>query len=268
MSRSEKFSFWKTAFAAVAVLLVALIVAPVPASAAGAKKPHVLFLISEDPDNYKAHETIPPFAASLQRAQNVRVTVIKGEGELTAFRYPGLMQALADTDLIVFYSRRIGLPHDQLNAIKNYLKAGKPLVGLRTANHGFAPRTKIADGHAAWPEFVSDILGCENTGYGAIKDGIKISVVPANAKHPILKGIPAKWDSPTNIYKNKMLDPKATILLEGEAAGATQPLAWTRMAGKSRIFYTSLGHPLDFDFPQFRTLVTNGIFWALDAKAK
>ncbi|MEY4940937.1 MAG: hypothetical protein RIQ93_2672 [Verrucomicrobiota bacterium] len=258
--------------AAFAAMLAALIVAPVAANAASyhaaQKKPHVLFLISEDPDNYEAHKTIPPFAESLQRTQNVRVTVLKGEGELTAFRFPGLMEALADTDLIVFYSRRIALPQEQLNAIKNHIKSGKPLVGLRTANHGFAPRGKIADGHAAWPEFVSDILGCENTGYGAIKDGIKISTVPAAAKNPILKGLPEKWFSPTNIYKNKMLDSNSTVLLEGEAAGKVEPLAWTRMVGKSRIFYTSLGHPLDFDIPHYRTLVTNGILWALDAKAK
>jgi hypothetical protein len=265
MSRSAISSFWKLTCVA---LLAACAVAPAHAAGSAARKPHVLFLISEDPDNYKAHETIPPYAESLQRAQNVRVTVLKGEGELTAFRFPRLIETLADTDLIVFYSRRIALPHDQLNAIKNHLKAGKPLVGLRTANHGFAPRGKIAEGHEAWPEFVSEILGVENTGYGAIKDGIKVSVVPAAAKHPILKGMPEKWFSPTNIYKNKLLDQKSTVLLEGEAAGKVEPLAWTRMVGKSKIFYTSLGHPLDFEIPHYRTLVTNGILWALDPKAK
>ena len=32
----------------------------------------------------------------------------------------------------------------------------------------------------------------------------------------------------------------------------------------SRIFYTSLGHPQDFDRPEFRKLLNNAVFWALD----
>ena len=268
---SGKFSAWKTAVAAVATLLLAFLVIPASANAAGAgKKPSVLFLISEDPDNYEADKTIPPYAEELQRTQGFQTKVIKGEGPLTAFSYPGLLPALAETDLVVFYARRIALSHEQLNAIKDYLKAGRPMVALRTANHGFAPRGKIAEGHAGWPEYVADILGCENRGYGTIKDGIQISAVPAAAGHPILKGVPEKWFSPTNIYLvAPLLDKSATVLLAGAVPNKiVEPLAWTRMAGKSRIFYTSLGHPKDFDFPQFHTLLTNGIRWALADKAK
>jgi len=35
------------------------------------------------------------------------------------------------------------------------------------------------------------------------------------------------------------------------------------MAGQSRIFYTSLGHPADFSDAAFTTLLTNAVFWAL-----
>jgi type 1 glutamine amidotransferase len=34
--------------------------------------------------------------------------------------------------------------------------------------------------------------------------------------------------------------------------------------GKSRIFYTSLGHPDDFQNPTFRKLLLHGLCWALE----
>ena len=198
------------------LLLGVLFLAPVCAQNARPDTRRILILFSEDPDNYKAHETMPVFARTLEATNRYQVTLIKGEGELTAFRFPGLLEALAKTDLLVFFSRRIALPHDQLNALKAYFKAGRPLVALRTANHGFAPRGKIADGHAAWPEFVSDILGCENRGYGPVSAGTDVAVVSASAGHPILTGIPTKWHSKGNVYHvAPLLDSSATVLLTG-----------------------------------------------------
>src|SRR5688572_14344316 len=171
-------SFFKRAVTFVAVLLLgANVLAPLCAQEGRTNAKQILILISEDPDNYKAHETMPVVAKTLESTNHYDVTLIKGEGELTAFRFPGLLEALAKTDLLIFFSRRIALPHDQLDALKAYFKAGKPLIALRTANHGFAPRGKIADGHAAWPEFVSDILGCANRGYGPPSAGTDVAVV-------------------------------------------------------------------------------------------
>ena len=41
-------------------------------------------------------------------------------------------------------------------------------------------------------------------------------------------------------------------------------MAWTNVHKGGRVFYTSLGHPDDFNDPQFRRLLLNGILWALD----
>jgi type 1 glutamine amidotransferase len=231
---------------------------------AAAAKPHVVFLISEDPDNYEAHRTMPAFAEELRAKQNLEVTVIKGEGKLVEFRFPRLTEVLPRADLIVVFARRLALPPEQMNALKAHLAAGKPLVGIRTANHAFAPREKITDGFVAWPEFVADVLGTENKGYGSVKDGVGVAATPAAAGHPILKGLPASWQSTSNVYNNTLLDPKATVLLTGAVPGRVEPIAWTRLYGRSRIFYTSLGHPTDFDnSPTYHLLLTNGIRWAL-----
>jgi len=43
----------------------------------------------------------------------------------------------------------------------------------------------------------------------------------------------------------------------------TQPVAWTREHKGARVFFTTLGHPGDFEQPSMRRLVVNGILWAL-----
>ena len=258
----------KRAVTWVAVLLLgAMLLSPVRAQGARADAKRILILFSEDPDNYKAHETMPVFARTLEATNRYNVTLIKGEGELTAFRFPGLLDALAKTDLLIFFARRIALPHDQLNALKAYFKAGKPLIALRTANHGFAPRGKIAEGHAAWPEFVSDILGCENRGYGPASAGTDVAVVAASAGHSILSGVPAKWHSKGNVYHvAPLLDQTATVLLTGAIPNKVEPVAWTRMSGASRVFYTSLAHPSVFETAHVPTLLLNAVRWALNEK--
>ncbi len=226
--------------------------------------PRVLFLISEDPDNYEAHRTIPIFAETLRTKHGFEVTVIKGEGPRTAFSFAGLVDALGRTDLVVLFARRLALPPAQMGALKSYLAAGKPLVGIRTANHAFAPREPIAAGFEAWPEFVADILGCENRGYGPGPVGTDVATAPGVAGHSILEGVPAAWHSKGNVYHvAPLLDASARVLLTGTIPGKTEPIAWTRKAGKSRVFYTSMGHPSDFPTPEFQRLLLNGIRWAV-----
>ncbi len=45
--------------------------------------------------------------------------------------------------------------------------------------------------------------------------------------------------------------------------GAVMPVAWKRMYGKGRVFYTSLGHvAADFDVPEAKEIVKRGLVWA------
>lgn len=214
--------------------------------------PHIVFLISEEPLNYEAHKTIPSFAEMLNRKFGFRVTVLLGEGKHGSYRFHGL-DVLSEADLLVVFCRRLALPHDQLEIIKHYLKSGKPLVGLRTANHAFSVRDEVSDGFEGWWGFVPDILGCENRGYEPEKLGTEIKFVPESVGHPILKGIGAsKWHSKGQVYKvAPLIDNKAVILLTGQAKNKSklEPIAWTRQtAHKSRLFFTSLGYPDDFEY--------------------
>lgn len=257
-------------FLCTAVFALAALVAVPQAMAAGAAapdRPHIVFLVSspEDSNSYESARTIPPFAEMLSREHGYRTTVLQAEFPESESRFSNI-EAVWDADLLVVFCRRLGLPPDQLTTIKNHIKAGKPVVGIKTANHAFSVRGTFVPGHFAWWEFVADVLGAENRGYGPSKGGTDVAVVPAARNHPILRGLPTNWRSGNNLYLHApLLDQKATVLLTGSAADHFEPIAWTRMAGDSRVFYTSLGHPVDFDDdrPYFRTLLLNGIRWAL-----
>jgi type 1 glutamine amidotransferase len=235
-----------------------------------AKKPRIVFLITKDTNNYEAHNTVPRFAETLNKEHGYEAIVLLGEGDHGSYRYPSL-EALSEADLLVVFARRIALPHDQMNAIKSYLSKGKPLIGIRTANHAFSVMGvmgKVEDGFEDWPAFVADFLGCQNRGYGPQEPGFDVTLVPEAASHPIVKDLQIKqWHSNGSIYKvAPLLDKEATVLLIGKVNDLVEPIAWTRNAGKSRVFYISMGYPDDFQTPHFTSLLTNGIKWALDKK--
>jgi type 1 glutamine amidotransferase len=233
----------------------------------GDEKPSIVFLITKDSNNYEAHNTVPLFAEMLRKEHGYNVTVLLGTGDHGSYRYPS-MDALSKADLLVVFARRIALPHEQMNAIKSYLSKGKPLIGIRTANHAFTVNGKVEEGFEDWPAFVADILGCQNRGYGPPESGVDVSVNPEAANHPIIKDIQIKqWHSEGSIYQvAPLLDQEATVLLIGKMNDKTEPVAWTRTTGKNRVFYTSLGYPSDFNKPQFITLLISGIKWTLDKK--
>ena len=67
------------------------------------------------------------------------------------------------------------------------------------------------------------------------------------------------------------VDPHVKVLADttftGEHApwvnGATVPVAWKKMYGKGRVFYTSLGHvAADFNVPEAKAIVQRGMLWA------
>ncbi len=235
------------------------------AAATADKGPNIVFFVSEDPHNYEATRTIPVFAKMLQAKYGCQCTVLLGEGEPNAFKFPGMKKAVEAADLLVIFFRRRALSTEQLGLIRKHLAAGKPLVGIRTANHAFSVRGKLKPGYEMWWEFVPDMLGGGNTGYGATEAGVDVVLLPQAAGHPILAGVkPLKWHSQGPLYKVKPIDKKATVLVTGAIDKEIEPIAWTYNCKGSRVFYTSLGYPTDFDLPQYRTLLTNGIFWAMN----
>jgi type 1 glutamine amidotransferase len=229
--------------------------------------PRIVFMIGED--EYHTWETLPEFAKKELEPRGYRVTIINQDSGDTN-NFPGLVDALRTADLLVLSTRRRTPPPDQLNAVRAYLAAGKPLVGIRTACHAFALRPNdppLPANRASWQEFDPEVLGGHYTNHHPAGPKTIVTLAPASAKHPILKDL--RVDAlPGNgsLYKVSPLVPGTTPLLIGTIPGESpEPIAWTHEYGPkhARIFYTSLGHPDDFNNGEFRKLLLNAVRWAL-----
>lgn len=225
----------------------------------GDRRPRVVFLINED--EYRAEETLARWAADLEFRRDFSTTVIQGRG---AFRLDGI-DALRQADAAVLYIRRRPIPAEQLDVLRRYLAAGRPLLALRTTSHAFAVRAGAAvpEGVESWPDFDREVLGCEYRNHAG--NALGSDIFPAaEVDEPLLHGVePLRWHSRGSLYLSKLLDPDARVLLKGKAGELIEPVAWTRTYGKSRVFYTSLGHADDFERPQFQQLLNNALCWLL-----
>lgn len=232
-------------------------------------RPHVVLLIGED--EYQTDRTLPAFADAELADRGLRVTVIHSDPR-DPNDFPGL-EALDTADLLLVSVRRRTPPKVQLDRIRAFIAAGKPVAGIRTASHAFSLRNDQPPpaGHAAWPEFDAQVLGGHYAGHhsepGPGKPRTLVSVVPSKVDHPILAGAPkVEFAVGSSLYKTNPLAPSAVALAMGRVEGQepSEPAAWTNVTSSGgRVFYTSLGHPEDFKLPPFRRLLLNGIFWAI-----
>jgi nicotinamidase-related amidase/type 1 glutamine amidotransferase len=223
------------------------------------KRPHVVFIVSDD--HYHADKTLPVFAQMLRDRYQCYCTVLHGEGTADIPNTDELQKA----DCMVLYVRRLALPQRQLDAIRKYLAGGGALVAMRTASHAFDVRGNAPDGCDEWPEFDAEVLGGNYHGHGPNPAGSDVAIVPEVADHPTLTGVePASWHSTGSLYYTSPIASDATLLMTGSLDDRTEPLTWFRTRKGGRMFYTGLGHPEDFHDPQFRRLLVNAIYWAMD----
>ena len=251
-------------------LLLAFFFALVSAASASS----IVIMVVEDPNNYEAPRTMRDFAEKQLRPLGHHVTIIDGD-KPQPHHFAGLVEALKAADLLVLFSRRRFPPKDQMDAIRAHLDAGKPLLGIRTANHAFIPKPKevIDPSLVPWPEFTDEVLGAPNTGYETKGLPYTASIAHGAENSPLLTGVnPANILGAQSLYKVLPLAADVTPLLIGTAKTDTSPpmpVAWTRSYGpkKARIFYTSLGAPEDMEIADVRTLLLNGVKWTLGKAA-
>ena len=228
------------------------------------KRPRVVFISAES--EYGAAESLPEFAHELETKYGFCCEILQGSTEKSGPERHEIvgMEALKKADLVVVFARRRAFPQEQMKYLHLYLDMGKPLIGLRTASHAFDARGKGAKGHTEWPMFDSKVLGGNYHGhYGR---GPTTTMTPADVteKHPILVGIRTPFTSISSLYQVSPLTKSTRMLLIGAIPDKEpEPVAWTNRKGKSRVFYTSLGHVDDFKNSQFRRLLINAAFWAM-----
>lgn len=232
------------------------------------RRPHLVMMIGED--EYRTAATLPTFAEQ-ELGKNYRLSYVLAP-EVAPADFAGI-DAIKSADALLLSCRRRLLPAAQLAVIQQYAASGKPILGIRTASHSFAPKKgeAVPEGRAAWPEFDQEILGgnYQNHHGNTAKTTAQISI---SEGHPILAGIAKDaFQTGGSLYKNTPLQKGAQVLLMGRAEGIEQPepVAWTNVTTfGGRVFYTSLGHSADFQSSAFRKLLINALQWSLEPRAK
>jgi hypothetical protein len=251
-------------------------------------QPNVVFVTGDD--EYGSEVSMPMIASILRERHGMNTTVLYAENEQGVrdrhgHSIPGL-EALDTADLAIIFMRWRALPDDQLQKILAYAASAKPMIGLRTATHSFKYPGPPND---EWNDrFGRDHWGLRWISHYGHENSSQARVVPAEAANPILRGVDKEFWLNSWLYVVNQgedhLPADAQVLLEGDAIrglkpggekyGERQPLAWTRELKMpdndntaKRIFYTSLGHPRDFERDPARRLLINAIFWALGREA-
>ncbi|WP_459554678.1 ThuA domain-containing protein [Lacunimicrobium album] len=226
-----------------------------------ADEPHIVFIVSEP--EYQTEVTLPAFADAYLKPLGYKSEFVFSSKD-DANRFENL-DALKTADVVVVSVRRRTPPVEQMELIKSVMNSKVGLVGIRTACHAFSLRNKPApEGEGEWPTIDADVWGGSYTNHYPVGPVAAIRLNDKEVAHPILKGITATtFPSQGSLYMVAPVNGDATLLAFGEIEGKPkEPVAWTRLRGEQRVFFTSLGHKTDFEQLAFNTMLTNAIEWA------
>jgi type 1 glutamine amidotransferase len=237
------------------------------------KQPHVVFVTGDC--EYRSEISMPMIAKILEAKHHMRCSICYAVDDKTGQRMPKYLKniqgldALKTADLAVFFMRFRQLPADQLQIILDYVNSGRPAVGLRTSTHAFryssGPTAKWNDG------FGEEVFGQKWITHHGHDSSTKVYL--AVKDHPIARGIASQFHCRSWLYQVMPLHGDCQTLLLGAAVkgdkpikeffGTPNPVAWTKTYKGARVFFTTLGHPMDFENESVRRLLVNGIYWSL-----
>jgi len=253
------------------------------------KGKHIVLVAGDE--EYRSEEALPQLGKILAKHHGFKCTVLfsidpkTGEIHPNISNIPGL-EALKTADLMVIATRFRNLPDDQMQHIVDYVEAGKPIIGLRTATHAFngikGKFAKYNNGGSKDYEggFGRQVLGekwiSHHGNHGS--QSTRGILDKDNAKHPILVGLKDGdiW-GPTDVYGANPLKP-ATILVHGQVLVGMKsndeplkgkknepmmPVAWTREYKGGRIFTTTMGASQDLEAAGTRRLLVNAALWCV-----
>ena len=259
------------------------------------KGKHIV-LISGD-EEYRSEEGLPQLGKILAKHHGFKCTVLFAidpkDGTINPDKndnIPGL-KALKNADLMIIATRWRNLPDEQMKPIVEYVKSGRPIIGMRTATHAFRLKSKTYakysfEGNKEWSGgFGRHILGetWVNHWGGHGSQSTRGILAKGAEDHPILRGIKDGdiW-GPTDVYEAyPPADCKPLVLgqvlkgmkvdsppLEGKKNDPMMPVAWTKTykseSGKTgRVFTTTMGASQDLLSEGLRRLLVNAAYWAV-----
>ena len=99
----------------------------------------------------------------------------------------------------------------------------------------------------------------------------KMHILRIEGDHPILDGI-ENFETTDEFYYHDQcdLEDKHVLLVcQSPDDGLVRPIAWTKMYGKGRVFFTALGHSVEScSHPSMLRQVTQGIAWVARRKVR
>ncbi|MCK0191521.1 hypothetical protein [Arenibacter sp. F20364] len=164
-----------------------------------------IVLISGD-EEYRSEESMPQLAKILSNHHGFKCTVLFAQdpahpGIIDANyvkNIPGL-EALDSADLMIISTRFRALPDDQMKHIDDYLMAGKPVIGLRTATHAFNFKDEDVSNYKHYGNSYKGDLEEWNGGFGRLVLGENWVSHHGHHKHQSTKGIVVEAGKATGI---------------------------------------------------------------------
>jgi len=269
----------------------------------GPGKGKKIVLIAADQE-YRSEQSMPMMAKILSTHHGFDCSVLfavneRGEVDPTMPVYPekgkefkphhipGLEQ-LASADLVVFFCRLLTLPLAERELIVRYVDSGRPILALRTANHGFrAALPYTINGKPV--HWGNDVLGGSFMNHHGRyhADSTRGILVPEQKDHPLLLGVNDIWGD-SDVYRTYKeggsLPAGCTALVWGQPLLGRKhddapnpkleplPVAWFKTwqtsDGKSaRVFQTTMGSGTDLQNPGLRRLIINAAYWGMGMEA-
>jgi Trehalose utilisation len=271
--------------------------------AAGPGEGKRIVLIAADQE-YRSEQSMPMLARILSTHHGFDCTVLfavndRGEVDPTMPVYPEKgkplkehhipgLEHLANADLVIFFPRLLTLPMSEREQIVSYIDSGKPIIALRTANHGFHGQLpyKINGKQVDWG---NDVLGGTFLGHHGRwhADSTRGIIVAEQKNHPILTGVSDIWGN-SDVYRTykegTSLPAGCTALVWGQPLMGRKPddapntkleplpVAWFKnwetSGGKSaRVFQSTMGSGNDLECADLRRMIINAAYWGMGMEA-
>jgi hypothetical protein len=266
------------------------------------KGKHVV-LVSGD-EEYRSEEALPQLGRILARRHGFKCTVLFAvdpkTGDINPVvrdNIPGL-DVLRTADLLIIATRFRDLPDEQMKHIADYVDAGRPIIGMRTATHAFSiakgktyERYSYDSKQPGWEGgFGRRILGetwiAHHGQHG--RQSTRGLIAPGMKDHPIVRGWQDIWGL-TDVYAVRLPlpgDSKVLVLgrvlegmkptdkpVTGQQNDPMMPVAWVKTyqgaKGRTgRVFTTTMGAATDLESEGVRRLLVNAAYWCLGMEEK
>lgn len=257
---------------------------------------HVV-LVSGD-EEYRSEEMVVQFGRILAKRHGFDCTVLfainPASGEIDPVVRSNIphLETLETADVLVVNLRFRDLPDEQMKHFDDYLKKGKPVLGIRTATHAFnIPKDKSYARYSF--DFASE--GQWNQGFGRLvlgetwvshhgihgKEATRGVIVPEQKDNPIVRGcedifgptdvytvrLPLTGDSVPVVYGQVLEGMNSTDTpVAGTKNNPMMPIAWTKTyriddGPTGRVFTSTIGSSQDTESEGVRRLLVNATYW-------